>query len=159
MVANSEKPTDASGAPGGVPGDVTVRETGVGRFTQEIMAGGHRFRADEPEAQGGNDSGPGPYDLLLASLGACTSMTLRLYAARKGWPLERVTVSLNHDRIHAADCADCQTKEGRVDRITRRLTLEGPLSAEQQDRLMEIADKCPVHKTLRSEIDIVTESA
>jgi uncharacterized OsmC-like protein/alpha-beta hydrolase superfamily lysophospholipase len=135
---------------------VVVRETGGGRFQQEVTVGTHRFLADEPLEVGGLDSGPGPYDLLLAGLGACTAMTLRLYAERKALPLERVTVRLNHSRIHAADCADCETKEGMLDRIDRAITLRGALDAEQRQRLLEIADKCPVHRTLTSEIDIRT---
>jgi len=135
---------------------VVVRETGEGRFQQEVTVGAHRFLADEPREVGGLDSGPGPYDLLLAGLGACTAMTLRLYAERKSLALERVTVRLNHSRIHAADCADCETKEGMLDRIERAITLRGTLDAEQRRRLLEIADKCPVHRTLTSEIDIRT---
>ena len=135
---------------------VVVRETGQGRFQQEITVGTHRFLADEPVEVGGLDSGAGPYDLLLAGLGACTAMTLRLYAERKALPLERVTVRLNHSRIHAADCADCETKDGMLDRIERAITLRGALDAEQRRLLLEIADKCPVHRTLTSEIDIRT---
>jgi uncharacterized OsmC-like protein/alpha-beta hydrolase superfamily lysophospholipase len=135
---------------------VVVRETRQGRFQQEITVGAHRFLADEPVEVGGLDSGPGPYDLLLAGLGACTAMTLRLYAERKTLPLERVTVELNHSRIHATDCEDCETKEGMLDRIERAITLRGALDAEQRRRLLEIADKCPVHRTLTSEIDIRT---
>ena len=137
-------------------GSVVVQETGEAKFTQRIAAGPHRLRADEPESVGGDDSGPGPYDLLLAGLGACTSMTLRLYAARKGWPLERVTVTLSHDKIHAEDCADCETKSGRLDRIERRLTVEGDLDDQQRAKLLEIADKCPVHRTLESEVLVTT---
>jgi len=139
-------------------GEVIVEETGEGRFTQRIAAGPHRLRADEPESVGGLDSGPGPYDLLLAGLGACTSMTLRMYAERKGLPLERTRVTLTHDKIHASDCADCETKEGKIDRIERRIQMTGDLTAEQRQRLLEIADKCPVHRTLHSEIVIATEA-
>jgi putative redox protein len=135
---------------------VVVRETRRGRFQQEISAGRHRFLADEPVGVGGLDSGPGPYDLLLAALGACTAMTLRLYAERKALPLERVTIALTHDRIHAADCEDCETKEGMIDRIERAITLRGALDVAQRKRLTEIADKCPVHRTLTSEVDIRT---
>ena len=135
---------------------VVVRETGHGTFEQEIISGRHRLIADEPKEVGGLDGGPGPYDLLLAALGACTSMTLRLYAERKKLPLARVQVRLRHGRIHAGDCAECETKEGMLDRIERVITLEGDLSAEQRARLMEIADMCPVHRTLKSEIDIRT---
>ena len=137
-------------------GTVLVRETGGGKFQQEILSGPHRFLADEPVKVGGLDSGPGPYDLLLAGLGACTSMTLRLYADNKKWPLTRVSVRLMHNKIHAEDCLNCETKEGMVDRIDRNITFEGPLDAEQRKRLLEIADKCPVHRTLESEIEIRT---
>jgi uncharacterized OsmC-like protein/alpha/beta superfamily hydrolase len=137
-------------------GEVMVRETRHGTFQQEIIAGAHRFLADEPVAAGGLDSGPGPYDLLLAALGACTSMTLRLYADRKQLPLTRTRVRLRHSRIYAADCAECETKEGMLDRIDRIVNLEGELDAGQRKRLLEIADKCPVHRTLTSEIDIRT---
>ena len=137
-------------------GIVLVRETGGGKFQQEVMSGPHRFLADEPVKAGGLDSGPGPYDLLLASLGACTSMTLRLYADNKKLSLERVSVRLTHNRIHAEDCLNCETKEGMIDRIDRNITLEGALSADERKRLLEIADKCPVHRTLESEIEIRT---
>lgn len=135
---------------------VVVRETGHGKFQQEIISGRHHLIADEPQDAGGLGSGPGPYDLLLASLGACTSMTLRLYADRKQLPLKRVSVRLRHSRIYASDCAECETKAGMLDRIERVITLEGDLSAEDRKRLLEIADKCPVHRTLTSEIDIRT---
>jgi uncharacterized OsmC-like protein/fermentation-respiration switch protein FrsA (DUF1100 family) len=137
-------------------GTVLVRETGAGKFQQEVLSGPHRFLADEPVKVGGLDSGPGPYDLLLAGLGACTSMTLRLYADGKKLPLERVSVRLTHNKIHAEDCLNCETKEGMVDRIDRTITIEGALDAAQRKRLMEIADKCPVHRTLQSEIEIRT---
>jgi uncharacterized OsmC-like protein/alpha-beta hydrolase superfamily lysophospholipase len=141
------------------PGDsgrVTVRETGQGRFQQEITAGVHRLVADEPVASGGADSGPNPYDLLLAALGACTAMTLRLYAERKALPLDRVTVKLRHAKIHAADCAACETKEGMIDHIERGIVLQGALDADMRARLLDIADKCPVHRTLTNEVDIAT---
>jgi uncharacterized OsmC-like protein/pimeloyl-ACP methyl ester carboxylesterase len=137
-------------------GVVIVRETRAGKFQQEIMSGPHRFIADEPVSFGGNDSGPGPYDLLLAGLGACTSMTIRLYAENKKLPLERVTVRLTHNKIHATDCAECETKDGMIDRIDRNITFEGDLDATTRKRLLEIADKCPVHRTLTSEINIRT---
>ena len=137
-------------------GTVLVRETGEGRFQQEILSGPHRFLADEPVKVGGMDSGPGPYDLLLAGLGACTAMTLRLYAEQKKLPLKRVSVRLAHNKIHAQDCAHCETAEGLIDHIDRAITLEGDLDAAQRQRLLEIADKCPVHRTLESEIDIRT---
>jgi uncharacterized OsmC-like protein len=135
---------------------VVVRETGHGLFQQEIISGRHHLIADEPKDAGGLGSGPGPYDFLLAALGACTSMTLRLYADRKKFPLTRTQVRLRHSRIYATDCAECETKEGMLDRIERVIILEGDLDAEQRARLMEIADKCPVHHTLKSEIDIRT---
>jgi putative redox protein len=146
----------AEAAPEAAPGTVVVEEGGEGRFAQRIAAGPHALRADEPLSVGGGDSGPTPYDLLLAGLGACTSMTLRLYADRKGWALERVRVSLSHDKIHAEDCAGCETKDGRVDRIERRISLEGSLDEAARARLLEIADKCPVHRTLESEVLVAT---
>lgn len=136
--------------------EIRVQERGSGPFAQDVIAGRHRLIADEPAAVGGGDEGPGPYEYLLAALGACTAMTVRMYAARKGWPLQRVSVRLRHAKIHAADCADCETQAGMVDRIERDVALEGELSAEQAAKLMEIADKCPVHRTLTSEIRIVT---
>ena len=136
--------------------NVVVRETGRGRFQQEVVWGPHRLTADEPTDVGGLDTGLGPYELLLASLGACTAMTLRLYADRKQYPLKNAQVRLRHSRIHAEDCAECETKSGMLDRIERIITLDGDLNDEQRARLMEIADKCPVHRTLTSEIDIRT---
>jgi len=136
--------------------NVVVSETRHGRFEQEVSIGRHRLLADEPVSAGGLDSGPGPYDLLLAGLGACTSMTLRLYAERKSLPLERVSVRLAHSKVHAADCESCETKEGMLDRIERVIMLEGELDDDQRKRLLEIADKCPVHRTLTSEIEIRT---
>jgi uncharacterized OsmC-like protein/alpha/beta superfamily hydrolase len=135
---------------------VVVRETRRGKFQQDITVGNHRLLADEPVKDGGLDSGPGPYDLLLAALGACTSMTVRLYADLKRIPLTRTQVRLHHGKIYAVDCAECETKEGKIDRIDRMITFEGELSAEQRARLLEIADKCPVHRSLQSEIDIRT---
>jgi uncharacterized OsmC-like protein/pimeloyl-ACP methyl ester carboxylesterase len=136
------------------PGTVIVRETRSGNLQNQVIAGAHQFLADEPVSVGGLDSGPGPYDLLLAALGACTSMTVRLYADRKQWSLKRTMVRLKHGRIYAKDCAECETKEGMIDHIDRVITFEGELDAEQRQRLMEIADKCPVHKTLTSEVEI-----
>jgi putative redox protein len=135
---------------------VLVAETGHGKFEQSIIAGSHRYLADEPVSAGGNGSGPSPYEYLIAALGACTSMTIRLYADLKKIPLARVLVALRHDKIHATDCAECETREGKIDRIDREVTLVGDLSAEQRKKLMEIADKCPVHRTLTSEIEIRT---
>jgi len=124
-------------------------------LTQEIVAGNHRLLPDEP-APIGTDRGPTPYDLLLAALGSCTSMTLRLYAQRKGWDLKRVMVRLEHSRIHADDCVGCETKRGFLDRIDRQIELTGNLDDEQKRRLLEIAERCPVHRTLKSEINIRT---
>lgn len=138
-------------------GEVLVADAGDGLFPQLISAGPHhRLRADEPAAVGGTDTGPSPYDLLLAALGACTNMTIKMYANRKGWPIDRLETHLRHAKIHAEDCAECETRQGKVDRIDRRLVIEGPLDADQKAKLREIADKCPVHRTLHSEISIVT---
>jgi putative redox protein len=136
------------------PGTVVVTETLQGKFQQQIMAGRHSLTADEPVAFGGLDSGPGPYDLLLAGLGACTAMTLRLYAERKQLPLERVAVILRHAKIHATDCEECETKEGMLDRIDKEIVVTGKLDAAERARLLEIAEKCPVNRTLKSEIEI-----
>jgi len=144
---------------GEAPRNVVVRETRASKFQQTVTTGPHRMLADEPVAAGGQDTGPGPYDFVLAGLGACTSMTMRMYADRKSLPLERVTVTLKHSRIHAEDCAECETKEGMLDQIDRVIGIEGALDADQRKRLMEIADKCPVHRTLTSEIRIVTKAA
>ena len=134
---------------------VVVRGHASG-FAQEILAGRHRLAADEPVSAGGADAGPSPYDFLLAALGACTSMTIGMYAQRKAWPLEEITVHLRHSKIHAIDCAECETRDGMVDRIERDIQLSGPLSEEQRSKLLEIAGKCPVHRTLTSEIQIRT---
>ena len=132
---------------------------GAGSFKQEIIAGKHRLVADEPVSAGGGDAGPDPYDYLLTSLGVCTSMTVGLYARRKQFPLENITVSLWHSRIHAKDCEECETREGMVDRIDVEVELSGSLTAEQHAKLMDIAQKCPVHRTLTSEINIRLRSA
>ena len=123
-------------------------------FRQEVVAGTHNLVADEPVSAGGSDAGPNPYDYLLTALGVCTSMTVGLYARRKRMPLENITVSLSHSRIYAIDCEECETKEGMLDRIEVEVELTGSLSAEQHAKLMEIAGKCPVHRTLTSEINI-----
>ncbi|HTB00251.1 MAG TPA: bifunctional alpha/beta hydrolase/OsmC family protein [Bradyrhizobium sp.] len=141
------------------PRPVVVRETRANKFQQTVSIGPHQMLADEPVAAGGEDTGPGPYDFVLAGLGACTSMTLRLYAERKSLPLERTTVTLSHRKIHAEDCAECETEAGMLDQIDLVIAMEGNLDAEQRQRLMEIADKCPVHRTLASEIRIVTVAA
>ncbi len=135
---------------------VIVRGGATG-FAQKIQIGSHHFTADEPVESGGTDTGSSPYDLLLAALGSCTSMTISLYARRKHWPLEEVTVFLRHSKIYATDCAECETREGKIDRIEREIQLSGLLTSEQRSKLMEIADKCPVHRTLTSEINIRTK--
>src|SRR4051794_16341491 len=136
-------------------GEVVVQGDARG-FAQQIVVGSHRFAGDEPTSVGGTDTGPDPYDLLLASLGTCTSMTVAMYARRKHWPLESVTVRLRHSKIHAVDCEECDTQEGWIDRIERDLEFAGVLTEEQKLRLVEIASKCPVHRTLTSEINIRT---
>ncbi|HYJ05370.1 MAG TPA: OsmC family protein [Chthoniobacterales bacterium] len=135
--------------------DVVVRGNATS-FLQDVVAGSHQVQADEPVSYGGGDAAPGPYDYLLIALGACTSMTVGLYARRKKLPLENIIVSLRHSRIHARDCEECETKEGMLDRIDMAIELTGSLTPEQQAKLMEIAGKCPVHRTLKSEIDIRT---
>jgi putative redox protein len=127
----------------------------LGNLRQEIDAGAHTIYADEPVDAGGDNTGPTPYDLLLAALGACTSMTLLMYARRKGWPLEDVEVRLSHRRDYARDCEECETEPVRIDLIERRITLQGPLDEAQRTRLLEIAEKCPVHRTLTGTIRIV----
>ena len=144
----------------GQTGEVVVSEAGDGKFAQHIsIAGRHGLRADEPPGVGGGDTGPTPYDLLLAGLGACTTMTLRIYADRKKWPLERAHVALRHDKIHAADCEACESAEGKIDSIERVIRLEGDLDPEQRASLLAIAEKCPVHRTLHSEVMVETTFA
>lgn len=139
------------------PGTVAVQEAGDGKFAQLISLGGrHELRADEPLDVGGNDTGGTPYDLLLAGLGACTSMTMRMYADHKGFALDKVSVTLKHEKNYAEDCERCESRDGKVDQIERHITFEGDLTEEQRKRLLEIADKCPVHKTLHSEVKITT---
>ncbi len=135
--------------------DVVVQGDASG-YAQTITVGRHELRADEPVAAGGTDTGPTPYDLLGAALGSCTSMTIAYFARRERWPLESVVVRVNHSRVHAADCASCDTKEGRIDRLERSIALTGPLTGEQRQVLLKIADRCPVHRTLTSEIEIRT---
>jgi putative redox protein len=149
---------DNDGGTASTEGVVTVTETGAGTYAQEITAGKHRLVADEPKPVG-DDSGPTPYDLLLAALGACTSMTVRMYASRKEWPLERVQVTLRHSRIHAEDCAECETTKGWINHIDRSIELTGKLDDTQRQRLLEIAERCPVHQTLTSEVDVATSLA
>jgi putative redox protein len=137
--------------------EVTVRESGVGVFTQEITVGEHTLVGDEPASVGGDNLGPNPYDFLLAALGSCTSMTLRMYARHKKLPLERVTVKLKHGRVHAKDCEDCDSDRGFVDVIEREIRIEGEeLTDGQKSRMLEIADRCPVHRTLHSEVKVRT---
>jgi uncharacterized OsmC-like protein/fermentation-respiration switch protein FrsA (DUF1100 family) len=158
LAAWAERYLDAVPATPDLPAEpgIVVNETHQGRFQQEIRLGAHRLLADEPVESGGLDSGPSPYGYLLAALGACTAMTVRLYAEHKQLPLEHVTVRLAHAKIHAADCADCETREGKIDQIERVITFKGTLDDAQRARLLEIADKCPVHRTLTSEIKIRT---
>jgi len=143
--------TDAASA----DGTVIVTETGSGTFTRLIAAGHHELIADEPPPIG-DDGGPTPYDLLLGALGACTSMTVRMYANRKRWPLEQVQVTLRHKRIHAEDCEECETTKGFIDHIDIDIELVGDLDETQRRRLLQIAERCPVHQTLTSEINIAT---
>ena len=145
-------------APPDLPEGQVVVETKDGKFAQWVTAGPHHWVADEPTRIGGEDSGPSPYDMLLGALGACTTMTLQMYARRKGWPVENVKVHLTHERLYAKDCAECEQTEGKVERITRTLTVEGPLDDDQRARILEIADRCPVHRTLENHPTIVTKS-
>ena len=154
LPALAEEQEDEAVAPEGLV-EVTELDGGL---AQEVHAGRHVFAADEPRSVGGTDTGPTPYDLLLAALGACTTMTLRMYARRKDWPLQGVSARLRHGKIHARDCERCESDESRVDRIERELVLEGPLSDEQRARLLEIADRCPVHRTLMGAKEIVTRA-
>lgn len=147
---------EAPQEPAAEPGLVVVEENGQGPLQQRIVAGSHSYLADEPVAVGGGDTGPGPYDFLLSALGACTSMTLRMYAQRKQLPLDRIRVALRHRRIHLEDCVGCEDKDTRLEVIEREITLTGDLDAPTRARLMEIADKCPVHRTLLSKLEIRT---
>lgn len=150
-------PTAKSAAPAvtAQPGTVVVAETGQGIFANAVSIGGrHTLLADEPADYGGTDTGPSPYDLLLAGLGACKAMTMRMYAERKGFPLERAVVTLKQDKIHAKDCADCETENGRLDRITAEIEVIGDMDAETRQKITDIAERCPVHRTLQSEVVI-----
>ena len=138
---------------------VVTASIGRDRYTTEIHASGHALLADEPSSVGGADKGPSPYELLMASLGSCTVMTLRMYADKKAWALEGVKCELLFARIHARDCADCEQQEGMIGRFTRTIALTGDLSEEQRTRLLEIANKCPVHRTLTSAIKVDTTLA
>lgn len=135
---------------------VTVEESGPGMLAGIVRAGRHVLSTDEPFAAGGTDTGPSPYEYLLGALGACTAMTLRMYLKRKGWPVGRISVHLSHDRVHVEDCADCEDKDIKLDRIRRVIRFEGELDETQRQRLLEIANKCPVHRTLTSEIRVET---
>lgn len=137
-------------------GTVIVTSSGAGPFDQIMLDGRHTLHTDEPAAVGGSDAGPGPYELLLMALGSCTSMTIHMYARQKKWPLEQVVVRLRHQRVHAEDCADCENPKAMIDRIDRGVELIGPLDDAQRTRLVEIANHCPVHRTLSSKIDIRT---
>jgi putative redox protein len=145
----------ASVRPQVAPGEIVVQERDA-KFAQDVFTDRHSLRADEPTNYGGTDSGPTPYELLLAALGTCTAMTVRMYATRKNLDLARVSVRLKHDKTHAEDCEHCETREGRVDRIQRNVEFTGNLSDDQRNDLLRIADRCPVHRTLHSEIDIQT---
>lgn len=138
---------------------VQARENGAGAYALEIRARGHLMHADEPVEVGGADTGPSPYELLAAALASCTAMTLRMYANRKGWRLGRIDVAVHHAKIHAEDCADCETRHGRVDSFERVIEVEGECDAEVHSKLLEIADKCPVHRTLHSDVRVVTRLA
>jgi putative redox protein len=142
--------------PGSSAPRTVVVEGGATGFAQAINVGPHQILGDEPTSAGGTDTGPTPYDLLLAALGSCTSMTIGLYARRKHWPLESVTVTLRHSKVHAADCASCEQTPAMLDRIESEVHLVGPLQDDQRARLLDIANKCPVHRTLTSKIDIQT---
>jgi putative redox protein len=136
--------------------EIIVKESGKSKFAQEIKIGNHILLADEPIANGGNDTGPSPYDFLLTALGTCTSMTIRMYADLKKIPVTGIIVRLNHEKIHATDCADCENNNSKIDHIDRNIELQGNLTQEQRDKLLEIANKCPVHRTLTSKISITT---
>jgi uncharacterized OsmC-like protein len=153
MTASTATETTRHEGPG--PRTITVHGSAAG-FAQEIAIEQHRLFADEPASVGGTDTGPSPYDLILAALGSCTSMTVAMYARRKRWPLESVTVRLSHSKVHAADCAESETKVGMLDHVHRDVEFCGPLSEEQRARLLDIATKCPVHRTLESEIVVET---
>jgi putative redox protein len=137
-------------------GTVLVAATGAGPFEQVMLDGRHQLTADEPVTAGGGDAGPNPYELLLMSLGSCTSMTVHMYAGRKKWPLEQVVVRLRHKKVYAQDCGDCEKSSAMIDRIERNIEFIGALDDEQRKRLLEIADHCPVHRTLTSKISIET---
>lgn len=149
--------SEGSGAPVRIHpphGTVIACESGASRHAVDLWAGRHHLVADEPKEAGGGDLGPNPYELLASALAACTTMTLRMYADRKGWPVRRISVAVTHRKVHARDCADCETRDGYVDVLERVIELEGELSEEQRRRLLEIANRCPVHRTLTGEVKI-----
>ena len=154
VAAWAERYLPATAAPPPAEGAVDVRETGAGRYVQEVRVGRHRLVADEPESVGGLDAGPSPYDLLAAALGVCTSMTIRMYAERKGWPLQAVQVAVRHAKVHRDDSG--AEASAKIDRLTRAIQLDGPLDEAQRSRLVEIADRCPVHRTLERANEVVT---
>ena len=150
-----DQATQAAAPPKAIPGSVAVAETKTGKFTNAIVTGSSHFlQADEPISVGGDDTGPSPYDLLLAALGACKSMTMRMYADHKGYKLDQAVVRLSHDRIHARDCEMCATEIGKVDRIKTEISITGDLTATERKKIHEIAERCPVHRTLTGEIVI-----
>jgi uncharacterized OsmC-like protein/alpha-beta hydrolase superfamily lysophospholipase len=154
---DNSQPYDAEASP---PAEgVLVRETGSGGFQQEVISGAHQMLADEPVSVGGGDTGPSPYDLLSAALGTCTNMTLRMYASRKGLQLGRISVVVSHGKVHAQDCAECEGRDGRIDRFERRITIEGDVPAGLEAKIVEIANKCPVHRTLEASAVVVTHLA
>ncbi|HKI98882.1 MAG TPA: alpha/beta fold hydrolase [bacterium] len=155
-VAGEQGTLEQGPSEAGERGVVRVAESGDGPYAQVVNASGHALRGDEPETAGGHDTGPNPYDLLMAALGTCTSMTLRMYADRKQWPLRHVSVRLTHAKVHAEDSAGTETRPTRLDRFERLITIEGDLDDAQRQRLMEIADRCPVHRTLHSPVQVVT---
>lgn len=136
--------------------EVTVAARGEGKFAQQVTIGNHTLIVDEPRSVGGDDAGPSPYDLILAALGSCTSITLSLYAKLKKIPLEKVNVKLTHSKIHAQDCAECDKKTVKIDHIDRKIEVEGNLTNEQLQALLAVANKCPVHQTLTSKIEVET---
>ena len=149
----TQKETGAEAPAGAADGAVVVSETGTGKLANTISIGArHSLTADEPATYGGDDTGPTPYDFLLSALGACKSMTMRMYADHKGYPMDRAIVTLRHDKIHAEDCAECETGKGRVDRIETEIEILGDMDTETRQKIAAIAEKCPVHKSLKSEV-------
>lgn len=151
--------TGREGASLDEPDTLVASESDDGKYVTHLTVGPHHFVADQPPEAGGKGAGPDPYDLVAASLGACTSMTIRMYADRKEWPLEHVEVRVDHERRHAKDCERCEEQQGKIDHLTRTIHLRGDLSDEQRERLTEIADRCPVHRTLTQKNVIETRLA